>query len=596
MADDDDDDGFFQEVYGQGYTGPLQREQAKNPPKPKPVERPKLDEEDDLEDRPRDPNEVPTDFTSREARSWDAKAKAIERNQKRRREEELICRICGETGHFSQGCPSTLGGGPRPVKPGEASEKIPLKDRRLKPRIIGSGGSIIQGIERDTNCKIRLDNAPGASDGSFSVNITGPNKVAVQNAADLVNEIVSKCEDEWRKKFGVASSAPKRAGPGQSQGSLFHGLQLGGGHVAPPHRPHYNAAPLASNGLEYGAPPPWGQGGGFGGGHPHAGHMATAPDPYNGHHQRHYWDASGNGGGYGLAEYQGGGAAPGHHGGPAPGQHGQHGEYGTGARVTREQTSAEEAEAARHKEASYPDEYSGRPAQQHPPPPPGPYIPQQVQQHQHQHQHHQQGGYTEAYAEYAPSPAECAPPPPPPPLPPPPAEYASAPAPAYAEAAAGPPADASYSSYYSHSEVGGGYSGLPNKGGAASTAGRQAAGEGAAASLYSPPLHSRSSEAPSNPPLPSPPEGVAEQYPHQGAYQGYTYEDSERQHQHQQQRQQQQAYPENPASSYVISGVPEASGGGYPSSGQPVSTFPPPPYSSSTSTGVAGYSHYGSSG
>nr|GMC64452.1 nucleic acid binding protein [Ipomoea batatas] len=43
-----------------------------------------------------------TDFTSREAKVWEAKSKATERNWKKRKEEELICKICGESGHFTQ--------------------------------------------------------------------------------------------------------------------------------------------------------------------------------------------------------------------------------------------------------------------------------------------------------------------------------------------------------------------------------------------------------------------------------------------------------------------------------------------------------------
>ncbi|CAN6858572.1 unnamed protein product [Brassica oleracea] len=56
-----------------------------------------------------DPNSVPTDFISREAKVWEAKSKATERNWKKRKKEEMICKICGESGHFTQGCPSTLG-------------------------------------------------------------------------------------------------------------------------------------------------------------------------------------------------------------------------------------------------------------------------------------------------------------------------------------------------------------------------------------------------------------------------------------------------------------------------------------------------------
>lgn len=56
----------------------------------------------DEEEEPRDPNAVPTDFTSREAKVWEAKSKATERNWKKRKEEEMICKLCGESGHFTQ--------------------------------------------------------------------------------------------------------------------------------------------------------------------------------------------------------------------------------------------------------------------------------------------------------------------------------------------------------------------------------------------------------------------------------------------------------------------------------------------------------------
>jgi hypothetical protein len=56
----------------------------------------------DEEEETPDPNAVPTDFTSREAKFWEAKSKATERNWKKRKEEEMICKICGESGHFTQ--------------------------------------------------------------------------------------------------------------------------------------------------------------------------------------------------------------------------------------------------------------------------------------------------------------------------------------------------------------------------------------------------------------------------------------------------------------------------------------------------------------
>lgn len=109
QLDDDRDEEWFKEVYGTEYTGPTKgaRDTRKvEPPPAKPTNKrtttnPSDSEEDD---EPRDPNAVPTDFTSREAKVWEAKAKAVERNWKRRKEEELTCRLCGEVGHFAQVC------------------------------------------------------------------------------------------------------------------------------------------------------------------------------------------------------------------------------------------------------------------------------------------------------------------------------------------------------------------------------------------------------------------------------------------------------------------------------------------------------------
>jgi ribosomal protein L37E len=96
------DDELFNEVYGKAYSGPVAPAANSVIPKVNDEKRPLTTEKSDDEDEPRDPNAVPTDFTSREARVWEAKAKATERNWKKRKEEEMICKICGESGHFTQ--------------------------------------------------------------------------------------------------------------------------------------------------------------------------------------------------------------------------------------------------------------------------------------------------------------------------------------------------------------------------------------------------------------------------------------------------------------------------------------------------------------
>lgn len=92
---DVDDD--FSDIY-KAYTGPVVSNAPIEPEKTNKRSHAGSDEEEQA----RDPNAVPTDFTSREAKVWEAKSKATERNWKKRKEEEMICKICGESGHFTQ--------------------------------------------------------------------------------------------------------------------------------------------------------------------------------------------------------------------------------------------------------------------------------------------------------------------------------------------------------------------------------------------------------------------------------------------------------------------------------------------------------------
>jgi hypothetical protein len=79
-------------------------------------------------------------------------------------------------------------------------ERIPLGDKRLKPRIIGTGGDIIQGIEKDTNCWLKLEDNLTAGSGTFFVKITGPDRMTVINAVDAVTKLVERVEEEWKQQ------------------------------------------------------------------------------------------------------------------------------------------------------------------------------------------------------------------------------------------------------------------------------------------------------------------------------------------------------------------------------------------------------------
>ena len=97
---DPDIDDDFSDLYKE-YTGPLGTASANTNEKAKSNKRSHAGS-DEEEEETRDPNAVPTDFTSREAKVWEAKSKATERNWKKRKEEEMICKLCGESGHFTQ--------------------------------------------------------------------------------------------------------------------------------------------------------------------------------------------------------------------------------------------------------------------------------------------------------------------------------------------------------------------------------------------------------------------------------------------------------------------------------------------------------------
>ncbi|KAJ6390360.1 hypothetical protein OIU77_024551 [Salix suchowensis] len=88
---------------------------------------------------------------SREAKFWEAKSKATERNWKKRKEEEMICKICGESGHFTQGCPSTLGAN---RKSQDFFERVAARDKHIKALFTEK---VIQRIEKDNGCKIKME-------------------------------------------------------------------------------------------------------------------------------------------------------------------------------------------------------------------------------------------------------------------------------------------------------------------------------------------------------------------------------------------------------------------------------------------------------
>ncbi|CAL0302376.1 unnamed protein product [Lupinus luteus] len=194
--DPDIDDDDFLDLYKE-YTGPLGSAPTNTQEKGKSNKRSNAGS-DEEEEESRDPNAVPTDFTSREAKVWEAKSKATERNWKKRKEEEMICKLCGESGHFTQGCPSTLGAN---RKSQDFFERIPARDKQLRALFTEK---VITKIERDIGCKIKMDE-------KFII-VSGKDRLILAKGVDAVHKIREEGDQRGSSSSHVARSrSPERS-------------------------------------------------------------------------------------------------------------------------------------------------------------------------------------------------------------------------------------------------------------------------------------------------------------------------------------------------------------------------------------------------
>nr|XP_009778453.1 PREDICTED: uncharacterized protein LOC104227817 isoform X1 [Nicotiana sylvestris]XP_009778454.1 PREDICTED: uncharacterized protein LOC104227817 isoform X1 [Nicotiana sylvestris]XP_016487010.1 PREDICTED: uncharacterized protein LOC107807162 isoform X1 [Nicotiana tabacum]XP_016487078.1 PREDICTED: uncharacterized protein LOC107807162 isoform X1 [Nicotiana tabacum] len=189
---DSDVDDDFSDLYKE-YTGPVRSNTTKAQEITVTNKRSHAGS-DEEEDAP-DPNAVPTDFTSREAKVWEAKSKATERNWKKRKEEELICKICGESGHFTQGCPSTLGAN---RKSQDFFERVPARESHVKALFTEK---VINQIEKDVGCKIKMEER-------FII-VSGKDRLILRKGVDAVHKI----KEEADKKGPSSSQASRSRSP-----------------------------------------------------------------------------------------------------------------------------------------------------------------------------------------------------------------------------------------------------------------------------------------------------------------------------------------------------------------------------------------------
>ncbi|QCD98303.1 hypothetical protein DEO72_LG6g3022 [Vigna unguiculata] len=195
---DPDIDDDFRELYKE-YTGPPGSAATNTQERAKPNKRSNAGS--DEEDEGRDPNAVPTDFTSREAKVWEAKSKATERNWKKRKEEEMICKLCGESGHFTQGCPSTLGAN---RKSQDFFERIPARDKNVRALFTEK---VLSKIERDIGCKIKMDE-------KFII-VSGKDRLVMAKGVDAVHKI----REEGEQRGSSSSQMTRSRSPERSERS-----------------------------------------------------------------------------------------------------------------------------------------------------------------------------------------------------------------------------------------------------------------------------------------------------------------------------------------------------------------------------------------
>ncbi|KAJ8747170.1 hypothetical protein K2173_013153 [Erythroxylum novogranatense] len=192
-SDEIDDD--FADIYKE-YTGPPRSVVNSTQDKAKINKRPSA--ESDEEEGLRDPNAVPTDFTSREAKFWEAKSKATERNWKKRKEEEMICKICGESGHFTQGCPSLL----EQTEISRLFERVPAREKHVKDLFTEK---VIQRIEIDIGCKIKMEE-------KFII-VSGKDRLILAKGVDAVHKVI---KGEVNQKGSSSSHRSRSRSPDRS--------------------------------------------------------------------------------------------------------------------------------------------------------------------------------------------------------------------------------------------------------------------------------------------------------------------------------------------------------------------------------------------
>eukprot|EP00238_Polyblepharides_amylifera_P008469 CAMPEP_0196593312 /NCGR_PEP_ID=MMETSP1081-20130531/75315_1 /TAXON_ID=36882 /ORGANISM="Pyramimonas amylifera, Strain CCMP720" /LENGTH=124 /DNA_ID=CAMNT_0041917263 /DNA_START=33 /DNA_END=403 /DNA_ORIENTATION=- len=104
----EDKEEDFSDIYGRAYEAPRLKSRSPDA-KHKRAESPHDSDSDDAYALQKDMNGLPLEFTTTEDKAFRKKQRAIEKQWKKSQELSDVCGVCGQKGHFTQGCPSTLG-------------------------------------------------------------------------------------------------------------------------------------------------------------------------------------------------------------------------------------------------------------------------------------------------------------------------------------------------------------------------------------------------------------------------------------------------------------------------------------------------------
>lgn len=97
-----------------------------------------------------------------------------------------------------------------------------MKDRRLKPKIIGTAGATIQGIEKDTGCRLKLEDNLAAGNGSFFVRISGNNRVMIGKAVAAVKKLLDHSAPDRKTQSSYRSHESHSRGANANTMGMQH--------------------------------------------------------------------------------------------------------------------------------------------------------------------------------------------------------------------------------------------------------------------------------------------------------------------------------------------------------------------------------------